>query len=167
MDYSKRFEEDYSFYYRNKNKYNFCGKDVIKDFVITEGPGMDAKECFYRYDSHGEREFTCPNKEELVSLIICKASINLHMKMYAEGYAEYTLLRSELEEIVKNIGAPKWFMDGIEKQANKIRSKNKDSWMHKEPEADCMTVEEFAEHFEARKVAYYETRKEINSQSKD
>lgn len=127
MRYSNRFEEDYNFYLSNKDKYNFCGSDIEADFNIKHyDSGKTAKECFYLFDSNGIRDFKCKNKQELLDVLITKASINLHIKMYAESWANYELSRFEILEIVDEINAPKWFYEAIEKQMLKFLKAKKD-----------------------------------------
>lgn len=124
IKFSKRFDEDYDFYLLNCNRYNFAGKDVVSEFKIIEScDGLSTKECFYHYDSSGTKEFICKDKDELIKIIICKASVNLHIKMYAEGFAEYSLSLKELKDIASEIKAPDWFLQAITKQAAKIISK--------------------------------------------
>lgn len=125
--YSNRFEEDYNFYLSNKDKYNFCGSDIESDFKIQEdNNGKTAKECFHLFDSNGIRDFRCKEKQELLDVLITKASINLHIKMYAESWANYELSKFEILEISNDINAPKWFYEGIEKQMLKFLKAKQD-----------------------------------------
>lgn len=122
IKYSKRFEEDFDFYYRNRNKYNFAGEDIEKYFEIkNDSNGNSAKECFFYFDSNGIKQFNCSEKELFFEIIRCKKSINLHIKMYAESIAEGTLFPFEIEEISDQIKAPEWFVNSIKNLIKKSR----------------------------------------------
>lgn len=140
IKFSPNFERDYHFYLSNKNTFNFPGTDVKKDFGIQfpeekleldeEGSpmpfsipysitGRGAKSCFYLLDSEGKNS-PCFEPELLVELLTCKASINLQIKMWAQGRAEYTISKYELEEYVTHYGCPEWVFTAVENQKNKI-----------------------------------------------
>lgn len=114
MRYSKNFNRDYNFYISVIDTFNFAGKDVDKECnIVTTENAVTAKECFYNYDSSGIRDLDCNEVELIKKLIICKASVNMHIKMYAESMTEFTLTTYELKEILDEIKAPSWFYKSV------------------------------------------------------
>lgn len=81
--YSKRFEEDWNFYLKNKDKFTFCGQDVSSPEYDEKG--LDPKECFFTLDSQGKL-CPCNDPKTVREILICKKSINFHIKMWTEGY---------------------------------------------------------------------------------
>ena len=123
MKYSKKFEEDYKWFISIKEVFNFdgCGHYFNKkgvDIIQHDPNGLTAKECFYLFDSQG---LIKPTKEsdELHSLLKTKGSVNLHIKMYAQGRADGTLYEHELTQIAQEYNAPDWFIKAVEKQKHK------------------------------------------------
>ena len=103
MKYSKRFNEDYQFYYDNRHKFTFCGREFPG--YIYDKQGVSAKEAFYSLDTFGD---VIPTKEPelLVELAICKSSINWHIKNWAEGYED---MKEPFETYMKEfINPPAW-----------------------------------------------------------
>ena len=88
--YSDNFERDYKFYYENIKHFNFCGTLTPKFKAIEDVNGKTAKEVFYLIDSTGKNYSTCEPKL-LNELLTCKASVNFHIKQWAEGRADGTL----------------------------------------------------------------------------
>lgn len=119
--YSKNFNRDFNFYKKNIKYFTFFGNYPPK--VKYDELGKDAKRCFYIFDSTGK---IIPTSEPklLQDLIICKKSINFHIKMWAEGFAECTLLYSDIENIKEKYQCPKWVITAIENQGNRIRKKS-------------------------------------------
>jgi hypothetical protein len=130
--FSPNFERDYEFYFSNKERFTFSGDDTksrvqypkdVGKFEITYSPnGSTAKQCFYDLDSRGRCGF-CSEPELLVQLLNCKASVNFHIKMWAEGRAEYTTSLSELEEMMQEYNAPYWVIKAVENQKIKLLKK--------------------------------------------
>lgn len=117
MKYSKRFQEDYQFYNKNTQRFNFCGK---KPEQIDLNPGgFDAKKCFYLRDSTGVSH-PCKEPEKLQELLVCKASVNWHIKQWSEGLTEGSTLPHEINEIVKDIQAPEWVLKAIVGQTRRL-----------------------------------------------
>lgn len=137
-----QFEIDYQFYFSQRHQFNFCGADIKSAYQIQypndpESLGNDedgspilwaipyskegkiAKECFYRLDSEGKR-LPCFEPELLVELLTCKAGVNLQIKIWAEGRAEYTLPLDELMEYVEHFKCPDWVLKAVENQKQKI-----------------------------------------------
>lgn len=81
--------------------------------------GKNAKICFYQLDSEGKCK-PCAEPELLVEILTCKASVNLHIKLWAQSRAEYTLSKIELQQIMESIQAPEWVFKSIENQKDKI-----------------------------------------------
>lgn len=120
MKYSKRFNEDYNLYLRLKDIYNFAPFDVTKGKQpITNNNNYTAKEVFYYFDSQGKL-FDTNELDLVLQLLICKSSINFHIKMYAQTRAEGTLSYKELLDIQKEYQLPQWFVDAVEKQKSKL-----------------------------------------------
>lgn len=132
--FSPSFERDYAFYLNNKEVFNFCGSDVKKDFGIQlpgeEGEfaipysetGKPAKICFHKLDGAGKK-VPCSEPQLLIEILRCKGSVNLNIKMWAEGRAEGTLPLYELEELIKIYNAPEWVFKSVETQKARIWSK--------------------------------------------
>lgn len=120
-------KDDFDFFKRNKDKYNFSGRDVTKEVdILYSIDGDSAFECFKKYDTNGVKNFETSEPELLKDIINCKASINLHIRMYAQSMVEGTLFEFELQEISDNIKAPPWFIKSVINQSVKI-IKNKTS----------------------------------------
>ena len=130
MIYSKKFEEDYVWFLKVGDKFNFDGnlnylnKKGISIIQYSD-TGLSAKECFFLYDSQGKIEKTC-DVEGLKFLLRTKGSINLHIKMYAESRIDGSLPKMLFDEVVKELEAPEWFVSAVENQWRKIYSKNKE-----------------------------------------
>jgi hypothetical protein len=92
--YSDNFERDNKFYFENIKHFNFCGTLTPKFEAIEDVNGKNAKEVFYLIDSTGKNYPTCEPKL-LNELLMCKASVNFHIKQWAEGRADGTLPFSE------------------------------------------------------------------------
>lgn len=93
MKYLANFERDYNWYLKYKDKFTFSGS-LPESFNIDLINGKTAKECFYIRDTYGKKKFTeisCKEPELLAQILLCKESINFHIKMWAESRAEGTL----------------------------------------------------------------------------
>ena len=88
--YSDNFERDNKFYFENIKHFNFCGTLTPKFEAIEDINGKTAKEVFYLIDSTGKNHPTCEPKL-LNDLLMCKASVNFHIKQWAEGRADGSL----------------------------------------------------------------------------
>lgn len=138
--FSPNFERDYTFYLSNKDRFDFAGTDVKRDygiqfpgepepldeegktlpFAIPYSPtGKTAKVCFYKLDSEGKCK-PCSEPDLLVQILRCKASVNLNIKIWAQSRAEYTLSKEELQEYMEFFQAPEWVFKAIENQKMKI-----------------------------------------------
>jgi hypothetical protein len=135
--FNPNFERDYAFYLNNRAVFSFAGTDTKKDYRIqfpgepdefADGErwaipympnGKDAKHCFYYLDSEGKK-FPCCEPELLNQLLTCKASVNLHIKMWAEGRAEYVLSLVELKEYMNEYKCPEWVFRAVENQKIKL-----------------------------------------------
>ena len=111
MRYSERFNEDYDFYLSNVDKLDFCGSEVeLVNFGIN-----DVKKSFFLWDSQGKIT-DCDDPILLRKLMICKKSVNLHIKMWAEGRLEMTLLRCDWQEIQTEFNLPEWAIKSCDNQ---------------------------------------------------
>jgi hypothetical protein len=120
MKYSKNFNRDYEFYLQNKDTFDFSGVRVA--VVEDQEKGVSAKQSFHSFDTNGK---IVPTKEPdlLRSIIVCKKSINLHIKMWAQGYDEMI----EPIDFYLNVfvGAPPpWVEQSLRKQLQRRRLKS-------------------------------------------
>jgi len=120
MKYSKNFEETYNFYLNNYNKLTFSGIDKNSLGVTYSLEGKTAKECFFIFDSQGMIK-PCAEPELLINLINFKKSLNLHIKLWAEGFHECMQPTSEYLSIFNN--PPMWVKDALNQQILKITNK--------------------------------------------
>lgn len=118
--YSDQFETDWNFYLQNKDKFIFCGEDVLL-WEYNE-KGNTAKECFYKFDSTGKKT-PCTEPALLRAIVICKKSINWHIKQYAEGCADGLFFFNEL--INEFISPPEWVEKALRNQTNRISRRRK------------------------------------------
>lgn len=140
MKYSDNFERDYAFYLKNIEHFKFCGTLTPKFEAIEYSKGKTAKEVFYLIDSTGKNHKTCEPKL-LNELLNCKASVNFHIKMWAEGRADGTLpyeefagdgetLSWEMKDgdaipiygkcMAIEYGFPEWVVKAVENQKAKL-----------------------------------------------
>jgi len=87
MKYKDNFNEDYNFYLNNISKFNFCG-EVVETPKYSES-GVDAKNWFFIFDSNGKKKAyltACKEPSLAKKIVVTKKSINMHLKMWAEGY---------------------------------------------------------------------------------
>lgn len=114
--YKDKFEKDYQFYFNNRLKFKFAG------CVIASPPydknGVDAKYAFWAYDSQGKL-LPCYEPELFVEIMSCKKSINLHFKMWAEGWRDCLIPVSELMESFSG-EIPNWVEISLQNQVDKM-----------------------------------------------
>jgi hypothetical protein len=116
LKYSKRFEEDFELYWRLRHKFTFAPFDVLKNRPWLEPKTtLDVKQAFFQFDTHGKL-FAIADQQGLVQTIAAKASLNFHIKMYAEDRAKGELGRVDLLDIQREYELPDWFIDSVEKQ---------------------------------------------------
>lgn len=143
--YSSNFERDFKFYLFNINNFSFAGSNIRRDYGIqfpNEKPqetinnetgevvhltfripydenGKSAKDTFYKLDSQGKSS-ACREPQLLLDILICKAAVNLQIKQWAQGRAEYTLSLADLKEIINYYKCPEWVLKAVESQKSKI-----------------------------------------------
>jgi len=118
--YSPNFERDFKFYFDNMDKFTFCGTLNPNFEAIENTNGKTAKEVFYLIDSTG-KNYPTSEPELLNKLLLCKASVNFHIKMWAEGRVDCTLSYIELSEDYKlEYGLPDWVITAVENQKIKL-----------------------------------------------
>ena len=112
MKHSKKFNRDYEFYLKNKDTFTFSGDRV--DVVVDLENGVDAKRSFRSFDTSGKLLPT--NEPDLLkSIIVCKKSINLHIKLWVEGFDE--MMEGVDYYMDQFIGdPPPWVEDSFTKQ---------------------------------------------------
>ena len=117
MKYSRNFERDWKFYTDNLSVFNFAGKLPPSTVLSRSGPG--AKECFYIHDSTGVLN-ACAEPKLLEQALICKASVNLHIKLWAYGIAHGTFGEFELRVYLDSLQAPDWVMKAVVEQTKRL-----------------------------------------------
>jgi len=110
MKYSQAFERDYTFYLQNLDSFDFAGKRV--PMPPADEHGLSAKRCFFVFDSTGEL-LPCREPELLRKLFICKASVNLNIRLWAQGLMQEVLSLAELEEMLAEHDAPRWLYNAV------------------------------------------------------
>lgn len=120
--YSKNFERDWEFYNRNRHALDFAAVDIrqkYNQFQYSE-TGHTAKECFWALDSQGIH-LPCKEIDLLYEILTCKASVNFHIKMWAEDRARGWLGKWEMEnQIAPEFDLPQWVLDATESQKIKF-----------------------------------------------
>jgi hypothetical protein len=128
MNFSKNFERDYKLYLTNSFHFSSCDiKEKYNKFKYSE-TGKTAKECFYILDSTGKYE-ECSELDTLYSLLNCKASLNLQIKLWAEEIEELLTGKKQIKqntvlaigillEIQKEYQLPEWVIKAITKQTS-------------------------------------------------
>jgi hypothetical protein len=114
--YKKAFLRDWKFYISNADYFNFSGS--LPPVVVHDPAGPCAQQAFHAYDSRGVLLATS-EPDLLRRVLTCKASVNLHIKMWAEGVREGTMFPSDISQIVADTGAPTWVSEAVLRQANK------------------------------------------------
>ena len=126
MKISKSALKDMKWYLKVHKHFNFAGKNLEDYFdkkgnpiIIYAADGVSAYESFYAFDTEGR---ILPTRQylKLLKLHTTKASVNLHIQMYAESRADGCLPKLLFHsEIVHPFRCPKWFVNAVEKQKYK------------------------------------------------
>jgi hypothetical protein len=112
--YKQAFERDWNFYCQNKDKFNFSGGKI--PIIISDPEGKDAKRVFHRYDSQGKM-MSCKEPELLEEIFACKVAVNMHLKVWADGYTDVAI---PAEELLKEfIDPPEWVGESLRNQIKK------------------------------------------------
>lgn len=120
MKYSKRFEEDFDLYWRLQHTFTFAPHDPLKaKKPIDITADMPVKKAFYNFDTHG-KYYNIANNSELLRVITTKASINFHIKLWAESRALGEFGSLELLESLESYNFPQWVFDAIEEQKKRL-----------------------------------------------
>ena len=114
--YRKFKETTFKEYLRLSKFFSFAGCAID---VISNATGVDAIEAFFEIESNGKL-FPTKHPNILRRLLICKASVNLHIQMYAEDRAKGYLPKKVFQEMVAEMNLPDWFMDAVEMQKYKF-----------------------------------------------
>jgi hypothetical protein len=139
MKFSKNFERDYNWYFKYRFKFDFCGSLNPNHTPIPDENGKTAKEALFSIDTYG-KNIGCREPELLNELLLCKASINFMIKMWAETRAEGTLplIMFSKREAFKRYEVPltdepdiheefeliDWMIEAVEKQKYKFYKKS-------------------------------------------
>lgn len=143
MHYSENFDRDFKFYFANRHKFSFSGGEKVR-FPFSK-TGKSAKEAFLRFDSEGK---ILPTRHPrlVAQLIGCKKSINMHLKMWADGYSDCLISTEEyLASFMQPV--PKWIRESLCNQRKNeivpfIVSSNReapwDSWIAVPPKSSLL-----------------------------
>jgi len=91
-------------------------------FVYEHKDGYSAIEAFAFKDSDG-KNVPCRESDLLRNVLLAKGYLNLHIKMWAEGIAEYLFFIEEFQ--VDYPWLPDWVWKAVKRQSIKIREQNK------------------------------------------
>lgn len=132
MKYSKNFIRDFNWLLSVRHEFSFSGSCDRE--IVFDCKGLDGKKAFHIYDSTGKlRPTRHPNMVR--TLLRTKASVNLHIKMYAEGRADGTFPKFEFLQMCEKIKAPDWFFEAVERQKIKnINNSNFPEWFKRQAE---------------------------------
>lgn len=96
-------QTDFDFYLENADKFNFSGKHDVD--IPQDTNGVSARESFKAYDTRG---VIVPSRdaETVKKVINAKKSINMHIKLWAEGaddmcepiYVYYNMIKGNKPE---------------------------------------------------------------------
>lgn len=86
INFGESFDRDWEFYFTNKEKFNFSGS-LPEEFIEDLEEGYTGKECFYVYEAQGIK-LSCKELKLLQEIVNCKRSVNLHLKMWSEGFSD-------------------------------------------------------------------------------
>ena len=114
------FQRDWTFYLNNRTTFNFCGCTVPETSIDPDG--VSAMEAFYVFDSRGKIQ-DCREPKLFREILICKKSINFHIKMWAHGYNDTFTGVPEL--LGSFIEPPDWVEIALRKQIYKHNFENK------------------------------------------
>jgi hypothetical protein len=118
MKYTKNFNRDYQFYLDNSNNFSFAAD--YYPIITLDTKGKSAKECFWLLDSQSI-SVPCSQPEELTKVLLCKKSVNFHIKLWAENYLDILEpIEYYLEEF---IDPPDWIEKSLVNQINKLHRK--------------------------------------------
>ena len=102
------------------NRFEFCGRDNFTNkkgdnLIVFDENGVNAKESFFIFDSNGQI-FSTNEPYLLKNLYKSKASINFHIKMWAEGRRDFTLSKVEFLRYCRQNRFPLWVFKAVEAQ---------------------------------------------------
>jgi hypothetical protein len=115
VKYSASFERDYNWFLKHKDVFDFDGTNSTADKVMYSDAGASAKECFYKYDTHGKTILT-REPELLFQIHKCKGAVNFNIKMWAEDRGKGWLGRMEFQEIATHLELLPWMIEAVERQ---------------------------------------------------
>jgi len=97
--YSNNFMETFGFYLRIKKDFTFCGTKTPMFIPFYMEYGMDAKEAFkycengatnIKEQKNGTKMIPTKHPNVLTAILLSKASINFHIKQWAEGMKDHS-----------------------------------------------------------------------------
>lgn len=112
--YSSTFERDYQFYLDNMAKFRIAGCTIL-DIPYAED-GATAKEAFHKFDSQGKL-IPCKEPTLFKQILTCKKAINMHFRMWAEGFEDCGIPVDELMAEFTN--PPDWVSISLQNQIDK------------------------------------------------
>jgi hypothetical protein len=117
MKISSKFRREFEFYVQYPKMIGTVVSAGLEQQSSSNTDSTSALEAFYALDSYGKR-LPCAEPEILAAAIAGKASVNLQVKMWAEGLAEATFTAAELREYC--VGYPQWVYKAIVNQAKRL-----------------------------------------------
>lgn len=137
MKYSKSNERDFLFYLKGRHVFHFSGTANPAYLPIYDKNGADGKKAFFSIDNNGKNILT-KHPNLLTSLLLTKASVNFHIKMWAEGRTDGTLPLIEFSQRIAQqkyphlniemdgtdmenfLNLPEWVIKAVENQKSKL-----------------------------------------------
>lgn len=127
MKYKDKFNKTYDFYLSVKDTFNFCGTLNPKYEIIYDEEGVDAKEWFF--NAENGKNLPTYEKELCEQLQLCKASINFNIKLWVEGWKDYSFYQEPMEMFTQKELV--WNTNGTFKYKSLQEQYNFPDWVHK------------------------------------
>lgn len=108
-----RARRDIAFYERSADIFNFAGRPAPQ--FPYDPAGLEAPECFQLFDSTGQIR-PAREPERVARMVVAKASINLHIKMWAQGISMGLFHPSEFRNFLAPCDPPDWIWKAIDNQ---------------------------------------------------
>ena len=103
-------------YLRLHTYFNFAGTEY---FPIKHDPdGVGAVEAIYMHETHG-RIIPTKSPKTVETFFRSKASVNLHIDMYAQDRGKCYLPKIIFDKMVERMNLPNWFVEAVEKRKYK------------------------------------------------
>ena len=120
MKVSRKVRHNFELYLLVYERMQVMG--VEQEVIEEHKDGYSAIEAFAFKDSHG-KNVPCKEPDLLKDVLCAKGYLNLHIKMWAEGVAEYLFLIEEFQSDYPWL--PDWVWEAVKRQSIKIRRQSK------------------------------------------